>query len=45
MVTKPEIGNRYPRKIELDESLGRPVLRFCASGRAERLRFVRFLSG
>ena len=24
MVTKPEIRNRYPRKIELDESLGTP---------------------
>jgi N-acetylglutamate synthase-like GNAT family acetyltransferase len=24
MATRPEIGNRYPRKIELDESLGTP---------------------
>jgi hypothetical protein len=24
MVTKPEIRNRYPRNIELDESLGTP---------------------
>jgi hypothetical protein len=24
MVTKPEIRNRYPREIELDESLGTP---------------------
>jgi hypothetical protein len=24
MVTNPEIRNRYPRKIELDESLGTP---------------------